>query len=130
MERKEGALKQLRLSPATDTHDMQIKMRRAREFLCEGYRVRVYMQFRRGQGRLQEDAKKALVAAAEQLQEVGNVSGVSAGKTIADLFKVEKSEDEDEEGEIVKKKPLEILIQPLSRKKREEVNRAGSEAES
>ncbi|CDF33794.1 Translation initiation factor IF3, mitochondrial [Chondrus crispus] len=129
MERKEGALKQVRLSPSTDTHDMQIKMRRAREFLCDGYRVRVYMQFRRGQGRLQEDAKAALVAAAERLEEVGTVMGVPQGKEVADMFKVEK-EDEEAMGVTVKKKPLEILIQPLSRKKRELLNKAGVEADA
>lgn len=130
MQRREGSLKQLRLSPATDTHDMQIKMRQATEFLCDGYRVRVYMQFRRGQGRLQEDAKAALVAAAEQLQDFGKVQGIPPGGEIADLFREEKDEDEDEEPMgPVKKKPLEVLLQPLSRKKREELNEAETEAE-
>lgn len=130
MQRREGSLKQVRLSPATDTHDMQNKMRQAKEFLCDGYRLRVYMQFRKGQGRLQEDAKAALVAVAEQLQEFGKVQGIPPGGEIADLFR-QKDEGEDEEPVgPVKRKPLEVLLQPLSRKKREELNKAEAEAET
>lgn len=120
LDRREGMLKQVRLSPATDRNDMQVKMRQAKEFLKAGYRIKVFMQFKRGQGRLKEDAKAALVAAAERLQEVGLVQGLEKGKGLQDLFAEDK--DEDEEG-VVKKKPLEFFMRPLPRKQREKLMR-------
>lgn len=121
LEKREGVLKQIRLSPSTDTHDMRIKMRQAKEFLMSGYRVRVYMQFRRGQGRLNANAKLALVRAAEDLQEFGKVQGLADGGGIPDLFKEE--EGTNETGEPVKKKPLQFWIQPLPRKMREQISK-------
>lgn len=117
LNRRERILKQVRLSPSTDKNDMRIKMRQAREFLKTGHQVKIYMQFRRGQGRLQENAKVALMAAAEELQEVGVVQGLPKDKGLKDLFREEKKEEEGEEVG-AKKKPLEVLLRPLPRKER------------
>jgi len=39
-------LKEIRLRPRTDTHDLEIKMKRAREFLDDGNKVQFTMLFR------------------------------------------------------------------------------------
>lgn len=137
LQRRELALKQIRLSPKTDTNDIAIKLRRARQMLLDGYRVKVYMMFRRGHGMLVDSAKQSLIHAAEQLSKYGKVQGIGPGMTsVHDLFypprkkkrgvrnaggaEYEEYEEEDEEEE-GKKKPLEILISPLPRKERFQV---------
>lgn len=121
MDRREGILKQVRLSPATDENDRNIKLRRAREFLEGGYRIRIYMQFRRGHERLAENAKMALCGVAEELKEVGIVQGLKKEQQIMDLFKEKQPKIED--GVPVKKKPLEVFMRPLPRKLREQKKR-------
>lgn len=119
IQRKESMLKQIRLSPAIDTNDRLIKMRKAKEFLRLGHRVKVYMQFRRGQGKLHENAKVALISAAEELQDLGKIQGVPQNGEISDLFKI-KEEDDDQPQE--KTKPqLHFFVQPLPRKVREQM---------
>jgi translation initiation factor IF-3 len=43
---KQSELKEVRLRPGTDEHDMEIKMNRARDFLDEGDKVQFTMMFR------------------------------------------------------------------------------------
>lgn len=130
LQRRESALKQVRLSPATDVNDLAVKIRQAKQFLTAGYRVRVFMMFRRGHGPLHETAKKTLIDIAIELTEFGQVQGMPRGGTPYDLFtrprSSEDSVDSPEgstdgvgEGEaVVKKVPLEILVYPLPRKER------------
>lgn len=143
LQRRELALKQIRLSPKTDTNDIAIKLRHAKQMLLDGYRVKVYMMFRRGHGMLVDNAKQTLIYAAEQLSKYGKVQGIGPGMTsVHDLFypprkkkrgvkgsaveykdgdeELDEDEDEDGEGE-GKKKPMEILIAPLPRKERFQV---------
>lgn len=120
LQKKETALKQLRLSPSTHQHDMDIKMRQAKEFLKQGYRVKVYIQFRRGQGRLSDDAKAALVSAAKELSEFGIVQGVPPNGNFEDLFAT-KEKDEQELETPPKKRPLQIIIRPFARKVRQQM---------
>lgn len=123
LQRRETVLKQVRLSPSTDTNDVAMKVRQARQFLVDGYRVKVFMLFRRGQGTLHESAKETLVRIAESLSRYGKVQGVAAGSAIQSLFKETRpvsadGSDEGIEEETPKKKPLEVLIYPLPRKDR------------
>lgn len=119
LQRKEAAVKQIRLSPATDVHDRAMKMRQASDFLKAGYGVKVYMQFRRGQGRLKEKAKLALVEAGKELGEYGTVLGVPPGGTVEDLFRVPAHVEGEDEPEV--RKPLQIVLRPFSRKLREKI---------
>jgi len=43
---KQSELKEVRLRPGTDEHDLQIKMDRAKDFLEEGHKVQFTMMFR------------------------------------------------------------------------------------
>ncbi len=43
---KQSELKEVRLRPSTDTHDMDIKSSRARDFLADGHKVQFTLMFR------------------------------------------------------------------------------------
>lgn len=120
-ERRRNSTKQVRLSPSTDRHDFQLKMKQARDFLIDGYRVRVFMQFRRGQGRLQGDAKESLTMAAKELSVYGSLAGNPKEITVEGLFprpvKDETDGDQNVAGPTVHK-PLEVLFQPVKREER------------
>jgi translation initiation factor IF-3 len=125
VDRKSTILKQVRLSPSIDEHDFQLKLKQARNFLLEGYRLRLFMQFRRGQGRLQDNAKESLSRAAKELVTYGSLVGSMKGTDVIDLFPPKSADAEDAESGSVsvtskqKSKPLEVLLQPLRKKDRE-----------
>lgn len=145
MQRRESALKQVRLSPATDGNDVSVKVRQAKQFLVDGYRVKVFMIFRRGHGPLQNTAKETLISIAKMLSNFGVVQGIPAGGSFDAMFKKGKpdqssTDGEDSEGgadgagggegdgseaddqnegqQPQKRVPLEVLIYPLPRKQR------------
>lgn len=128
LQRRENVLKKVRLSPATDVNDIAVKMRQAKQFLIDGYRVKVFMMFRRGQGGLQDNAKRTLINAAEELSKFGKVQGIPTSGLFEDLFRQPEQPVEDgfsldgDDGEQVKKKPLEVLIYPLPRTERENIS--------
>lgn len=61
-------LKEIRLRPKTDTHDRQIKLRHAQEFLEEGHKVQFTMLFR---GRERFNREFAQEVFAGMLRELG-----------------------------------------------------------
>lgn len=133
IQKREMALKQVRLSPATDSNDKAIKLRQAKHFLKDGYRVRVFMMFRRGHGVLRDAAVKTLIEIATELANFGRLQGIPQGGTIEDIFNPPKSESDpddpdneiDSNGElVVKRTPLEVLLYPLPRKERALINDA------
>jgi len=66
-------LKEVRLRPKTDLHDQQIKLRHARQFLEDGYKVQFTMLFR-GRERLHQDiGREIFIGIADQLSDVGKV---------------------------------------------------------
>lgn len=130
--KKAGTTKQVRLSPSTGARDFDMKMAQAQRFLMEGYRVRVFMMFRRGQGKLQDEAREALFKAAGLLGKFGVVANLKKTKgdvTLDELFpKAVLSEDEKADviaaaaaGKRKKSKPLEVLLTPLKKADRERI---------
>lgn len=116
--RKEGQLKQIRLTPATGEHDFALKMRKARDFLLAGYRVRTFMFFRRGQGKLEENAKLILVRVAHELAKYGSLlKGDAMTVTVDDLFPKPSPEEIalNVNGQQPKSKPLEVYLRPVRR---------------
>jgi len=68
-------VKEVKLRPKTDQHDLQVKARRAREFLARGDKVKVTMRFR-GREMVHRDlGRQRLDALAEQLSDVGGREG-------------------------------------------------------
>ncbi|HEX6477218.1 MAG TPA: translation initiation factor IF-3 [Ktedonobacteraceae bacterium] len=61
-------LKEIRLHPRTDEHDVDVKTRKIQEFLAEGDRVRVSVQFRGAEMRHPDIGRKLLDSIAEVLK--------------------------------------------------------------
>ena len=64
-------LKDIRLSPRTDEHDIDVKTRKILEFLAEGDRVRVSVKFRGAEMRHPDIGRKLLDDIAEVLKGIG-----------------------------------------------------------
>lgn len=64
-------VKELRVRPGTDVHDIQRQMRKAQEFLEDGQRVKFTLRFRGREMAHQSLGKQKLLDIAEQLTEVG-----------------------------------------------------------
>lgn len=121
-------LKQVRLSPATDTGDLQLKIRQSRQFLTNGHRVRVFMQFRRGHGKLRDNAVDTLCGIAEAL--VPSAGKLHKGELtmLRDSLQppeppapTSQSGTGDTMGTRIHK-PLEVYFDPLSKAQREKLN--------
>jgi len=61
-------LKEIRLRPRTDEHDVEVKTRKIQEFLAEGDKVRVSVQFRGAEMRHPDLGRKLLDEIAEVLK--------------------------------------------------------------
>ncbi|HEY6539948.1 MAG TPA: translation initiation factor IF-3 [Ktedonobacteraceae bacterium] len=64
-------LKDIRLSPRTDEHDIDVKTRKILEFLAEGDRVRVSIKFRGAEMRHPDIGRKLLDGITEVLKGIG-----------------------------------------------------------
>ncbi len=74
--RKKGArveLKEIKLRPKTDEHDLQTKLRHARRFLENHNKVKITVNFRGREITHPEIAREMLERAAEQLSDVSDV---------------------------------------------------------
>lgn len=60
-------MKEIRISPAIDDHDFQVKVDKAKEFLSSGRRVRFSVRFRRGQGKYAVRLESLVVSLANAL---------------------------------------------------------------
>ena len=68
---KTFSLKELRLSPNIDTHDIQVKVKKAKEFLKAGDKVKVSIRFRGRELRHTDSAEEILRNFAVELSEYG-----------------------------------------------------------
>jgi translation initiation factor IF-3 len=66
-------LKEIRLRPETDPHDLQIKMNHAREFLQKGHKVQFTLFFRGRQFLHKERGYEVLESITESLQELSKI---------------------------------------------------------
>lgn len=57
---KSAQLKEVKLRPFTDTHDLDFKMRHAKAFLAEGHKVKVTVMFR-GREMAHQDAGRTIL---------------------------------------------------------------------
>lgn len=64
---KSAQLKEVKLRPFTDTHDLEFKMRHAKAFLAEGHKVKVTVMFRGREMAHQEAGRTILTRVVEQL---------------------------------------------------------------
>ena len=77
-----GSLKEVRLRPETDIHDIEVKVKHAREFLEKGHKVQFTLIFRGRQMLHQDKGKEVLNGIVETLNDVAKVdrSGEMMGK--------------------------------------------------
>jgi len=73
-----GSLKEIRLRPETDSHDLDIKLNHAREFLGKGHKVQFTMFFRGRQMMHQDRGRDVLNRIVESMEDVAKVE--SPGK--------------------------------------------------
>jgi translation initiation factor IF-3 len=66
-------LKELRLRPRTDDHDLQVRARAARKFLDEGHKVRLVVRFRGREATHPEVARAQINRIAEELADIAVV---------------------------------------------------------
>ena len=77
-----GSLKEVRLRPETDTHDIEVKVKHAREFIEKGHKVQFTLIFRGRQMLHQDKGREVLNGIIESLNDVAKVdrSGEMMGK--------------------------------------------------
>ena len=68
-----GSLKEVRLRPETDTHDIEIKVKHAREFIEKGHKVQFTLIFRGRQMLHKEKGTEVLNGIVESLVDVAKV---------------------------------------------------------
>jgi translation initiation factor IF-3 len=68
-----ATLKEIRLRPETDKHDLDVKLKHAHEFLEKGHRVQFTLVFRGRQLIHQEKATEILDKVVESLQDVAKI---------------------------------------------------------
>ena len=78
------SVKEIKLRPTIDKHDLEIKMRHVVEFLEEGDKVRISMRFRGREMDHIEIGQQVLERVQEQLKEIGKIEQApkSEGKQI------------------------------------------------
>jgi translation initiation factor IF-3 len=78
-------LKEIRMRPRTDDHDVEVKIRKIQEFLADGDKVRVSIQFRGPDMRHPEIGRQLLDRIAEELKGVATIerSPIMEGRIMA-----------------------------------------------
>lgn len=66
-------VKEIRFTPSTDDHDFNFKLKHAINFLKEGAKLRVFMQFNRSSIHNKERGELMLLNFAKELEEYGRV---------------------------------------------------------
>ena len=70
---KQREVKEVRLRPKTDDHDLKIKTQKARDFLNDGDKVQFTMLFRGREMAHKENAQQQMLEVAESLKGIGKI---------------------------------------------------------
>ncbi len=70
---KSTQVKEIKLRPRTDKHDLEIKIRQIKEFLMDGNKTKVTVTFRGREMANQEPGRLMMTAVVEQLADAGTV---------------------------------------------------------
>ena len=70
---KTAAMKELRLSPNIDTHDINVKIKKAKEFLQNGDKVKISIRFRGREMGYADNALKIFADFAKNVEEYGTI---------------------------------------------------------
>ena len=69
-------LKEVKIRPRTDTHDLEFKLKKARQFLSEGNRLKLSMMFRGREMAHTDRGRETLLAFAARLENLGAVESM------------------------------------------------------
>ena len=85
-------VKALRLSPVIDQHDFETKLKRSREWIEAGQKVRIDMRFRGRMITRQEVGRDVLNKFTEQISDIADVSKSAAmeGNTLSVVYSPKK----------------------------------------
>ena len=85
-------VKSLRVSPVIDQHDFDTKVKRAREWLADGQKVKIDMRFRGRMITRQEVGKQVMDKFTEQVSDVADVTKAPSleGNTMSVTFSPKK----------------------------------------
>ena len=70
---KSTQVKEIKLRPRTDKHDLEIKVRQIKEFLAEGNKTKVTVNFRGREMANQELGRAVMTSIIEQVTDAGNI---------------------------------------------------------
>ena len=70
---KSTQVKEIKLRPRTDNHDLEIKVRQIKEFLSEGNKTKVTVTFRGREMANQELGRAVMTSVMEQVLEAGTI---------------------------------------------------------
>lgn len=70
---KSAQLKEVKLRPFTDTHDIEFKARHVRDFLAEGHKVKITVMFRGREMSHQDAGRNVLAKVMERLESAAQV---------------------------------------------------------
>ena len=70
---KSTQVKEIKLRPRTDEHDLEIKVRQIKEFLAEGNKTKVTVNFRGREMANQELGRAVMTSVMEQVVDTGNI---------------------------------------------------------
>jgi translation initiation factor IF-3 len=70
---KSTQVKEIKLRPRTDKHDLEIKVRQMKEFLAEGNKTKVTVTFRGREMANQELGRAVMTSVVEQVTEAGTI---------------------------------------------------------
>lgn len=85
---KVAEIKEIRLRPKTDTHDIQIKMSKIREFLEKGHKVKLTMMFRGREAMFLDKGKAAIQELIASVSDISQIEGtpVYMGKRLSAML--------------------------------------------
>ena len=75
---KSTQVKEIKLRPRTDKHDLEIKIRQIKEFLAEGNKTKVTVTFRGREMANQELGRAVMNSVMEQVVDTGNIEYATA----------------------------------------------------
>ena len=117
---KQSELKEIRVRPSTDDHDLELKMNRTREFLGEGHKVQFTMMFKGRQMAHRNIGFDQFRLLADQLQDIAKVEvpprsmGRRMTMIVAPLSKSERSNKDRKEKPAAKPTPSPVEPTPAT----------------
>ena len=96
----QAQMKEVRVRPKTDTHDIEVKVRRAREFLSKKHKVRFDVMFRGREMAFTNRGRQMLLSIIDMLEDVAKVERLPEmeGRRLCMILAQKAATDKEEAG--------------------------------